>query len=330
MFIHNQFGENIYRYSTQFGTTYSKFVSVSTAKMDASDVFEKNSVLKEFVKTLEPDIADKELQGFINDFLGIKEDVKEVAVPIAEQKPEPATVNALNQQNQVLIDLLKEAVFQFLEKKYQEEKAYRKPLEQHQVEDVEKEGDVDSYQLVEELGSMGISKISPNAYQLTPPTIPNTLKKRPMKSSYFVAFSVLGMFLLLAFLIVIFNRTYKTDTTKAEGNAMSPASATIFSNGTTAKKATEATVSSSLNRPVSPPTILNESLPQQKVSENTRLPAKENKMRANADNEGLTSEGSAAEPRSKNRFAPKKGVPHKATKAKKSTQHEQVYFAEQE
>ncbi|MBK7690148.1 MAG: hypothetical protein IPJ31_03180 [Bacteroidetes bacterium] len=330
LFIHNPCGENINVYSHYFGSPYSKFVSVSTAIMDAKDVYEKNSVLKEFVKTLEPDIADKELQGFINDFLGIKEEVKEVALPLSEPEPAPTTVNNLNQQNQVLIDLLKEAVFQFLEKKYQEEKAYRKPLEQHQVEDVEKEEDVDSYQLVEELGSMGISKISPDTYQLTPPTIPNTLKKHPVKSSYFIAFSVLGMFLLLAFLIVIFNRTYNTDTTKAEGNAMSTASATVFPNDTTANKATEATVSSSLNSPVSPPAILNESLPKQKVSEITKPPAKENKMRANDDNEGLTSEGSAAEPRSKNRFAPKKGAPHKATKAKKSTQHEQVYFAEQE
>ncbi len=302
--------------------------------MDANDVYEKNSVLKEFVKTLEPDIADKDLQGFINDFLGIKEEIKEVVAPPAEKEPAPSDVKALNEQNQVLIQLLKEAVFQFLEKKYQEEKANRKPFEHNLIENVEKEDDADSYQLVEELGSMGISKISTDAFHASTPSNPHTHTKKSTKDKYFVVLSILGMLLLLAFLIVFFNTKYENVHSKDGGSALTPTSVNVVMDDTATAKAQISAGPSVLpptkTNAVSLPSIVKDGGVEKRESDRNVLQVKESSIRANTENMGLAKGKGGSERKLKNRIAPKKEGSRKFNKVKKSRQHENVYFAEQE
>ena len=304
--------------------------------MDANDVYEKNSVLKEFVKTLEPDIADKDLQGFINDFLGVKEEHLEITPAVAENVPVKEDVSVVNQQNEVLIKLLKDAVFQFLEMKYQEEKANKKPIQESILAEVEVEDESDSFQLLEELGTMGISKIPTETIHVAEQNSRSTSKNRMVHSKYFVPLTLIGMFSIAAFLIVFLNNKSK-DKYLNKGNeprmnpTMVPISKDpILANSEGLERNAEFSSSniilSSVRVPFSDRILGNE------ISSNVSF---ENQKSSEAlgfinETDKNAKEGRFSPRKRKANLQVKRGGKRNAYKGKKTTQHEHVYFAEQD
>lgn len=99
--------------------------------MSIHDIHDQNSILVDFVRTIQPDIADADLQHFVNDFLETDKKTDRLdthlsytvldneAIKVAD---ETVQSNAKSQQQDLLMQVVKEAVLMFLEKKYQEEK----------------------------------------------------------------------------------------------------------------------------------------------------------------------------------------------------------------
>lgn len=111
--------------------------------MNLKDFLEENDIISEMVRTIEPDIADKELQQFINEFLGeknenlekktlennlVENDIikeNENIISIQNEIKESAIEKSHEEvkvENEMLRTIIKESVFLFLEKKFQEEK----------------------------------------------------------------------------------------------------------------------------------------------------------------------------------------------------------------